>query len=184
MRRFITLFLFTAFLIALTFAIFQFASSRAIADSGGPIVLQEETQDENIRQISAPNTTAPLSINSPDIGFIDSQSATCYQPDPDQNICYINWYYLSVSASPNYMIAMTVTLNTIGNVSYTSGFFQTSMYVPYNMYDKGFKVACGSLGAGGQPNLGNAYAYTIRAKDSSNLSAANYGTVYCPAYIP
>jgi len=82
------------------------------------------------------------------------------------------------------MIAMTVTLNTIGNVSYTSGFFQTSMYVPYNMYDKGFKVACGSLGAGGQPNLGNAYAYTIRAKDSSNLSAANYGTVYCPAYIP
>lgn len=184
MRRFIILFFFTAFLTLLTFALFHITSNRAIADANGPIILQQETQDENVRQISAPDSSAPLSVNSPDIGFIDSPSATCYQPDPDQNICYINWYYLSVSASPNYMIAMTVTLNTIGNIAYTTGFFQTSMYVPYNMYDKGFKVACGSLGAGGQPNLGNAYAYTIRAKDSSNLTSANYGTVLCPAYTP
>jgi hypothetical protein len=40
------------------------------------------------------------------------------------------------------------------------------------------------LGAGGQPELGNAYAWTINARDSSNLASANYGTAYCPAFAP
>jgi hypothetical protein len=52
------------------------------------------------------------------------------------------------------------------------------------MLGEGFKVACGALGAGGNPKLGNAYAYTIRARDSANLKSANYGTAYCPAYNP
>jgi hypothetical protein len=56
--------------------------------------------------------------------------------------------------------------------------------VPYNMLGQGVKVSCGNAGAGGNPQLGNAYAYTIRARDSSNLGSANYGTVYCPPFTP
>ena len=122
--------------------------------------------------------------DTPQISFIDSPTAGCYQPDPAADICWINWYYLSVGADPNYMICMEVTLNNIGKVSHYQGFFQTSMYVPYNMSDRGYRVACGALGAGGDPALGNSYTYTIRAKDSNNLRSANYGTVYCPAFTP
>ncbi len=152
-----------------------------------PGVLNREYQGESVREITvdspagSPDKAAP---NAPAIGFIDSPSATCYQPNPNQNICYINWYYLSVSAAPNYMITMTVALNSYGTVANVNGFFQTSMYIPYNMLGQGFRVPCGSLGAGGNPQLGNAYAYTIRARDSAGLSSANYGTVYCPAYTP
>jgi hypothetical protein len=58
------------------------------------------------------------------------------------------------------------------------------MYAPYDMNPCGYKVACGALGAGGNTILGNAYAYTIRARDSAGLKSANYGTVYCPAFTP
>lgn len=158
---------------------------------GGGAVLNSETLGESRREItapidatrdsSAPETNAP---NEPTIGFIDSPSATCVQPDVTKDECFINWYYLSVSASPNYMITMTVTLNEFGPVARTQGFFQTSMYVPYNMNPKGYKVACGAPGAGGDPDWGKAYAYTIRARDSASLKSANYGTAYCPPFAP
>lgn len=126
----------------------------------------------------------PEGAEAPQISYIDSPSATCYQPDATEDVCWINWYYMSVDGGTNYMICMETTINAIGKVARSHGFFQTSIYVPYNMYSKGFRVACGALGAGGDPNRGNAYAYTIRAQDSAALSTANYGTVYCPAYIP
>ena len=148
-----------------------------------PGVFSREQQGESMREITAdsPERMAP---NAPAIGFIDSPSATCYQPNPNQNICYINWYYLSVDAAPNHIVTMTVALNHYGTVANVHGFFQQSMYVPFNMLGQGFRVSCGNLGAGGDPQLGNAYAYTIRARDSANLSSTSYGTVYCPAYIP
>ncbi len=52
------------------------------------------------------------------------------------------------------------------------------------MLGDGFQVACGPLGAGGNPTLGESYGYTIRARDSAGLGSANYGSVYCPAYNP
>lgn len=127
---------------------------------------------------AAEGATAPL------IGYIDSPTAVCYQPDPAQDVCFVNWYYLAVDANPNYMICMEVTLNDVGKVARYQGFFQTSMYAPYNLQDRGFRVACGALGASGDPNRGLSYAYTIRARDSANLGAANYGYVACPAYVP
>lgn len=48
----------------------------------------------------------------------------------------------------------------------------------------GFKVRCGPAGAGGDPELGNAYSYVVNAKETGGLSATNYGTVYCPAKLP
>lgn len=127
---------------------------------------------------------AAQGANAPTISFIDSPTAVCYQPDPAQDVCFVNWYYLSVDGSPNYMICMEITLNEIGKVARYQGFFQTSMYAPYNLQDRGFKVACGAPGASGDPNRGFHYGYTIRARDSANLSSANYGTVVCPAYVP
>jgi hypothetical protein len=167
---------------------FQIARSQSGSDaSSSPTkLLAHETEDTNTREIYGPADLSGSSAqaSAPDIGFIDSPTSTCYQPDPAQDTCYINWYYMSVSASPNYIISMTVAINAIGQVIRYQGFFQTSMYAPYNMQDRGIKVACGSLGAGGSPYWGNAYAWTIRARDSTGLSSANYGTVYCPAKKP
>jgi hypothetical protein len=179
MRKFF-LPLFLAFLLGgATFSVIQIARGQGTDE---PQVLNREVQGENLRVIEAPSEIDAPQL--PNIGFIDSPSATCYQPDPGRDACYLNWYYLSVDAYPNYMITMTLTLNNSGPVAHTQGFFQTSMYVPYNMLGQGFKVACGSLGAGGNPKLGNAYSYTIRARDSAGLSSANYGTTYCPARHP
>jgi hypothetical protein len=170
------------FLITL-FGVLQVARGQG---PGGSTVLQSETLGESRREISAVSSAAPETSapDEPTIGFIDSPSATCVQPDVTKDECFINWYYLSVSASPNYMITMTVVINEFGPVARTQGFFQTSMYVPYNMNPKGYKVACGAPGAGGDPDWGKAYAYTIRARDSAGLKSANYGTAYCPPFAP
>jgi hypothetical protein len=168
--------------------VFQIARSQTGTDSGGSEskLLAQETEGANTREVFGPAdlTGSTPQASAPQIGFIDSPTSTCYQPDPSQDACYINWYYISVNASPNYVISMTVDINAIGRVINYSGFFQTSMYAPFNMQDRGIKVACGALGSGGNPYLGNAYAWTIRARDSANLKSANYGTVYCPAYTP
>jgi hypothetical protein len=169
-------------LLAATFGIFQLARGQSTPGTDGGTILNQEAQGDNVRQITAPQGVDQQLI--PDIGFIDSPTATCYQPDVTQDSCNINWYYLAVSSDPNYMITMTVMLNDYGIVSSSNGFFQTSMYVPYNMFGQGFKVPCGALGVDGVPGFGNVYAYTVRARDSANLGAANYGTVYCPAYQP
>lgn len=149
-----------------------------------PGVLSRERQGDNLREITA-DSPGLLSPGAPAIGFIDSPSPTCYQPDPAQNICHINWYYFSVNAAPaTYMLSMTVALNPYGTVANVSGFFQSSIYVPFNMLGQGFRVPCGNLGAGGNPQFGNAYAYTIRARDSNGQSSSNNGTIFCPAYTP
>jgi hypothetical protein len=162
------------------------AIRMAAGQGASPGVLSQEVQGDNRREIVdlSEGDAARASPQQPAIGFIDSPSATCYQPDPALNNCYISWYYLSVNASPNYMITMTAVLNDYGAVANVQGFFQTSMYVPYNMLGQGVRVPCGALGSGGNSLLGRAYAYTIRARDSANLSSANYGTVFCPAFTP
>lgn len=171
-----------ALALAVMFGAIQIASGQTPRPEGALQVLQSENQGENMRQIEAPaGQNAP---QAPDISFIDSPTAACYQPDPNVDECRINWYYMNVSADPNYMISMTVMLNDFGFVARYNGFFQTSMYVPYNMNGDGFKVPCGGLGSGGNPYWGRAYGYTIRARDSASLQSANYGTVYCPAYTP
>jgi hypothetical protein len=144
---------------------------------------RSETQGENLREIKGGLPTddpqAPL------ISFIDSPSPTCYQPNPVLDECYLSWYFMSVNAAPaSYMITMTLTLNDFGPVAHTQGFFQSSMNIPYSMLGDGFKVACGPAGAGGNPTLGNAYQFTIRARDSNGQLSSNLGTVRCPPFNP
>lgn len=144
---------------------------------------QVRVEEQGGSRRESETTVAAPDGNQVLISFIDSPTATCYQPDSSQDVCYINWHYLSVSADPNYILWMFVELTT-AKVSRYGGFFQTSMLVPHTMHGRGFKVACGALGAGGDPDFGNAYGYTIRARDSAALSAANFGTVFCPAFLP
>lgn len=121
---------------------------------------------------------------SPLISFIDSPTATCYQDGEAFDTCYLEWGYLYVEAGDTqYIIRMTVEIDGRLRAVY-SGFFQTYMYVPADMHGPGFEVACGEAGAGGDPELGAAYSYTIRAAESGGLTSANYGTAYCPARLP
>ena len=136
----------------------------------GPVITEEASG--NRREIETAHTS-----EQPAISFIESPSATCYQPDRSRNTCYIEWNYLYVTASTSqYIISMTVSIDN-RLVAYHSGFFQTSMYIPSDMVGRGFKVACGPRGANG---LGNSYAYTLRARETGGLGAANYGSVTCP----
>ena len=132
-------------LLAAVFGMFQVAGGQTMQPADRPAAAGVEAQGENRREVSAP---AGLSPDAPLISFIDSPTAACYKPDPAQNVCYINWYYMSVSASPNYVISMTATINAIGPVARYQGFFQTSMYVPYNMAGNGFRVPVRSPGRG------------------------------------
>jgi hypothetical protein len=147
------------------FGVLQVARGQTNTGQDGEVVLNSEAQDGNIREISVPAASAASTdlSNQPLIGFIDSPTAACVQPDPAKDECFINWYYMAVTADPNYMITMTVKLNDFGFVGRFNGFFQNSMYVPHSMNPQGYKVSCGALNSGGNPSWGEAYAYTIRA---------------------
>jgi hypothetical protein len=127
--------------------------------------------------------------DSPAISFIDSPSPTCYRPAPGTGACYIQWQYLSVTAAASsYIISMTVSIDDDLR-AYHGGFFQTSMIIPAQMTAPGYRVTCGLPGSGGLPDWGNIYSYQIRARDTAGLSAANSGSVRCPAdtvtiYLP
>jgi hypothetical protein len=174
-------------LLALAVLLAAFGAALATAPTGPPLpdgarVLKTETLGDATRLIFAPDT-APADV-APAISFIDSPTAACYQPDPAQNICYINWYYQYVDAgASNYMITMTTSIG--GRLrAYNSGFFQQTMYVPFGMHSPGFKVTCGAPGASGDPQTGLSYSYEIRARASDTLGSANYGTARCPFYQP
>ncbi len=126
---------------------------------------------------------------SPDISFIESPSPTCSRPNAGTGACYIQWEYLAVSAdSGAYVISMTVSID--GQLrAYHAGFFQTSMFIPGEMTAPGYGVVCGFPGVGELVGWGKTYPYTLEARDSSGLKAANRGIVACPAdvaetYIP
>jgi hypothetical protein len=118
---------------------------------------------------------------SPDISFIDSPTASCILPRSNTGTCYITWSYLFADATPNYMITMTVGIDDKALARY-SGFFQASMYVPSELLV--FRVPCGASGSGGNPDFGANHSYVLRARDSAGISAANYGSVSCPADEP
>lgn len=122
-----------------------------------------------------------VSGDVPTISFIDSPTATCYRPQELGQACYVEWNYLYVAAtSPQYIVSLTVEIDGRLRAVF-EGFFQTDMYAPSGMYAPGFRVACGQPGEGGVPGRGKQYATTIRAAETGGLTAANYGSVLCPA---
>ncbi len=161
-------------MVALTVTALAVAANALVARAAKgltPVVVVEETA-EGRREIQA-------EIDAPTISFIDSPSPTCYRASV--GTCYIGWSYLSVSASTSqYIISMTVSIDDRMR-AYHTGFFQNSMYIPGDMLEPGFKVACGWPGVSGVPELGYTHNYVIRAAETGGLTSANYGTVTCPA---
>lgn len=150
------------------------ASLWSAAAAAAEVEQQGELRRERDRMAGA--------ADAPTISFIDSPSAHCYQPAPTQDVCYVAWQSMYVTASPNYMIKLTVDLDG-RRVLNVAGFFQQSITIDRSTTGpNGFRVACGPPSAT-DPLLGNSYSYTIRAQDSANLSSANYGTVTCPAFV-
>ena len=119
------------------------------------------------------------------LGFITTDAPHCLQPDPAFDACYINFQYNGVS-SDQYVIWFTVSV--AGRIAMRAdGFVQPSFALPRNTLGSlGLRVACGLTGASGDadPMVGLSYPFTIRARDSANTNAANYGTIGCPAYFP
>src|SRR5512145_638691 len=116
MRKFILPLSLAFLLVAATLSLIQVARGQ---EPGDPNVLSSETQGENLREIYGPlQGDVP---QQPNISFIGSPSATCYQPDPARDECYLNWHSLSVDAASNYMITMTLSLNAIGPVAHIQG---------------------------------------------------------------
>lgn len=138
--------------------------------------------EEPLGGIAAVASAIPYrEAQQPAISFIDSPDATCYRPTAGTGACYIEWRNLSVQAAPSsYIISMTVAID--GQLrAYHSGFFQQSMFIPAAMSAPGYKVACGALGSGGSAQWGATYSYAIRASETGGQTAANYGSVTCPA---
>lgn len=180
MRRFVISTLFAALLVAVVLSLMHTVRGQ---ESGGLDASTIEVQGDNLRKIEG--VLGIEEVQEPSISFIDSPSPSCYQPDASRDECYLTWYYMSVDAAPaTYLVTMTLALNDVGPVAHTHGFFQSSMYVPYSMLGDGFKVACGSPGAGDNPRMGNAYGYSIRARDSNGARSSNFGTIYCPPFNP
>ena len=133
--------------------------------------------------VDLPRREVSGNVESPAISFIDSPSPTCSRPVAGTGACYIQWNYLYVTAdSGSYVVSMTVTIDNRLR-AYHSGFFQSSMFIPGGMTAPGYRVTCGAPGSGGIAEWGKTYTYAIRARETTGLTAANYGSVTCPADV-
>jgi hypothetical protein len=127
--------------------------------------------------------TRPLEPGA--LGFITTESPHCLQLDPAFDACYLNFQYNGVS-SDQYVTTFTVAVSDRIAMRAT-GFFQSAFSLPRDsLGGLGVRVACGRTGASGDadPGVGLRYPFTIRAQDSANTNAANYGSIGCPAFIP
>lgn len=75
-------------------------------------------------------TSAGTTDVRPHVGFIESLTPFCYQPNPAQGECYLNWVSMHVEAAPASMQVMTVTLDAIGPVARYQGYFNGTLYCP------------------------------------------------------
>ena len=82
------------------------------------------------------------------------------------------------AASGAYINNLTITIDGFIR-AYHSGFFQTSMYIPGQMFDAGFAVTCGAPVAG----FGRNYNYAIRASETGGAASTNSGSVTCPGDV-
>jgi hypothetical protein len=122
-------------------------------------------------------------IESPAAFLLDSPGPSCYRLAAGTGACTIVWNDLYVTAdSGQFIISMTLSIDDRVR-AYHSGFFQNYMYIPANMYDRGFKVICGAPGSGGAADMGKVYNYTLRTRQTGGSAIINSGAVTCPADV-
>jgi hypothetical protein len=123
------------------------------------------------------------------VSALQSDSAICYRPAGASGDCYIRWQQIGVSAPASaYVVSMTVEIDSRLR-AYHAGFFQSTMYIPGDMIDPGYRVKCGAPGSGGLPEFGRVYSYTVRARFTDASENTNTGSSICPAdrvpaYLP
>ncbi len=166
------------------------ASARAVGAVAGAVLLCASLLSAAApSRALAPPLVPPLSPGRteapgvPTVSIIASPTVLCNLLDPEADVCAMSWADLSVSTgSSNYVTYLTVKID--GKVrAVSTGFFQSTMAVPFAMYQAGLEVACGRLGAGGDPVLGAAHTYFIEAFDSAGTYTSNFGAVICPASV-
>lgn len=161
-----------------TLGLFHIARGQSAPPEADGDVVRQEVEGTNVRQIEATGDEPAA------IGFVDSPTPHCYQPNPMEDRCFINWASMDVSAAPTSMRVLTVTIDGVGMVGRYQGYFQEAITVTHEMLGNGFQVACGAPGAADEPQLGHAYEWLIEAEDNGGSSTSNFGTLYCPPYTP
>lgn len=115
-------------------------------------------------------------------GSIDSLSPTCVNPIPGSGVCYINWHSVHLNVAPSYIVTMTFLIDSRQRAN-IQGFFQSEISLDSQMFQPGFRVTCGFPKSDSPSALGNAYAYAIRARDTSGANYSNFGQITCPADV-
>jgi len=114
---------------------------------------------------------------------VDTQTVQCYRPEAETDACYIQWRYLLFDASDMYsVISMTVSIDDRTR-AYYQGFFQTSMYAPFDLHMPGFRVSCDAPGSGSLSGIGKPHDWMVKARDSAGLEGVASGQVICPADV-
>lgn len=158
--------------------------AAAVGAGAQPAPAERSTRAVSVLELSGDmQRTRPLEPAA--LGFITTESPHCLQPDPAFDACFLNFQYNGVS-SDQYVITFTVAVSDRIAMR-AHGFFQSTFSLPRDSLGSlGVRVACGRTGASGDPDpgVGLRYPFTIRAQDSANTNAANYGAIGCPAFVP
>lgn len=162
--------------------------SLALAAVGGMFVIYEMAGGPAVQPAAAAGAKPDLPHQQTDnqgipraAPGIQNPTPLCYRPVDGTGACYLEWNYLQATASSGaYIISMTVTIDNRLR-AYHTGFFQTEMYIPADMMAPGYRVLCGELGSGDNPDMGLTYAYLIQARDTTGQTSTNSGSVTCPA---
>jgi hypothetical protein len=162
---------------------FGIVLSRGVAPSSEGRTVLLEREGDNVRTLDLP--TGMEAPDSPALTGITTQMPYCYQPDPNEDVCYINFRQNSVLAGiDKSMFGMTVTIGGEIRVLYR-GFFDSSLIATSGMHGDGFKVPCGAPGDGEVPSMGASYSlYIIAEENATGVKSANSGIIRCPPYIP
>ncbi len=167
-------------------AILVVALLLGLLSAGGEQPLRAEEQPPPSGAANAevrPPAGAATPLDAAAAPTLDAPSPTCYRAQEYTDICYIEWAYIQASTvTPNYMVSTTVALDNRPRAS-VSGFFQSSIYLPAQMFGRGFQVACGTPGAGGNPSLGGTHTYAIHVRDTIGGVNTATGSIACPADV-
>jgi hypothetical protein len=179
MRKLSVSLLIAGLLLASAFTLARSVQGQDGNSSAGAAGVPHEIEEVNTREVRAPE-----GAREPTISFVEVTTPFCYQPNPTEDTCYINWASMNVAAVPTGMAAMTVTIQGLGIVARYEAFFQDAMTVTHEMHGSGFQVACGGPGAGGRSQLGHRYDWTIEGEDINGTTSSSSDALYCPPFSP
>ena len=147
------------------------APSTAPANQSGPAGSTAVNPD-------APDALTSFTISNP----------YCYQPDPAQDKCYVNFRFIQANDNQTVAPYMTWLIFKVSNkVRYSStSFFEGTITYSYDMTPQGFEVPCGAPNAGSAGDaFGNVYSVVVQPLDSSrNPMSTDTANITCPAYAP